>query len=143
MNLFYVEMLHFILLSHTCKHQLRDPGVTCQVEKVSIPRIPDIYLKNLLRRTNGIISKLRHFLPQPTMIQIYNALFQSHLNYILQVWAQNLPKTNRLQKLQKSALRSITFSAPFTPSLPIFRQLKISNINDLVFFLTSKLFPRH
>ena len=48
MNLFYVEMLHFILLIHTCKHQLRDPGVTCQVEKVSIPRIPDIYLKNLL-----------------------------------------------------------------------------------------------
>ena len=48
MNLFYVEMLHFILLIHTCKHQLKDPGVTCQVEKVSIPRIPDIYLKNLL-----------------------------------------------------------------------------------------------
>ena len=97
----------------------------------------DILAKKL-RRTNGIISKLRHFLPQPTMIQIYHALFQSHLNYSLQVWAQNLPKTNRLQKLQKSALRLITFSAPFTPSLPIFRQLKISNINDLVFLCNIK-----
>ena len=48
MNLFYVEMLHFILLIHACKHQLRDPGVPCQVENASIPRIPDIYLKNLV-----------------------------------------------------------------------------------------------
>ena len=60
MNLFYVEMLHFILLVHTCKHQLRDPGVTCQVEKVSIPRIPDIYLKNLLyveKVVKGLVVK--------------------------------------------------------------------------------------
>ena len=81
-----------------------------------------IMLAKKLRRANGIISKLRHFLPQSTMIQIYHALFQSHLNYSLQVWAQNLPINNRIQKLQKTALRLITFSAPYTPSLPLFQQ---------------------
>ena len=77
-------------------------------------------LAKKLRRTNGIISKLRHFLPQLTMIQIYHALFQSHLNYGLQVWGQNLPKNNRLQMLQKTALRLITFLTSRTPSLPLF-----------------------
>ena len=46
-----------------------------------------------LRRANGIISKLRHFLFLKTMVQVYHALFQSHVNYGLQIWAQNYPKT--------------------------------------------------
>ena len=72
------------------------------------------------------------------MIQNYHALFQSHLNYSLQVWAQNLPINNRIQKLQKTALLLITFSAPYTPSLPLFQLSKISNIKDLVFLLNIK-----
>ena len=95
-------------------------------------------LAKKLRRANRIISKLRHFLPQSTMIQIYHVLFQSHLNYSLQVWVQNLPITNRIQKLQKTDLGLITFSAPYTPLLPLFQQLKISNINDLVFLSNIK-----
>ena len=72
------------------------------------------------------------------MIQIYHALFQSHLNYGLQVWGQNLPKNNRLQMLQKTALRLIAFSTPRTPSLPLFQQLNLFNINDLVFLSNIK-----
>ena len=50
-----------------------------------------------LRQANGIISKLRHFLPLKTMVQVYHALFQSHINYKLQIWAQNLlKKTNSI-----------------------------------------------
>ena len=82
-------------------------------------------LAKKLRRTNGIISKLRHCpLPQSTIIQIYHALFQSYLNYGLQVWARNLTITNLLQKLQKTAPRIITFSAPFTPSFTSFSAIK-------------------
>ena len=84
-------------------------------------------LAKKLRRTNGIISKLRHFLPQSTMIQIYHALFQSHLNYSLQVWAQNLPITNRLQKLQKTALRLIT-SKLFSQTLRNESPVAVSNV---------------
>ena len=45
-----------------------------------------------LRRSDGIISKLRHFLPLKTRVQTCHALFQSHINYGLSIWAQNLPK---------------------------------------------------
>ena len=58
-----------------------------------------------LRRPNGILSKLRHVLPLKTMVQTYHALFQSHINYGLNIWAQNLPKNNRQQTLQKLAIR--------------------------------------
>ena len=51
-----------------------------------------------LRRSNRIISKLRYFLPLKTMIQTYHTLFHSHINYGLNIWAQNLPKNNRLCK---------------------------------------------
>ena len=92
-----------------------------------------------LRRANGILSKLRHFLPLRTMVQIYHALFQSHVNYGIQVWAQNLPKNNRIQTLQKIAIRLMTHSPPHTPSLPIFRQLNILKINVLVYLSNIKL----
>ena len=50
-----------------------------------------------LRRSNGIISKLSYFLPLKIMVQTYHALFQSHINYGLNICAKNLPKNNRLQ----------------------------------------------
>ena len=69
-----------------------------------------------LRRANGIISKLRHFLPLKTMVQVYHALFQSHINYGLQIWAQNLLKKKQILCLQKSAIRLMTFFPLQTPS---------------------------
>ena len=92
-----------------------------------------------LRRANGIISKLRHFLPLKTMVQVYHALFQSHVNYGLQIWAQNLPQNNRIHSLQKSAIRLMTFSQPQTPSLPLFRQLNLFKINELLYLSNIKI----
>ena len=92
-----------------------------------------------LRKANGIISKLRHFLPLKTMVQVYHALFQSHVNYGLQIWAQNLPQNNRIHSLQKSAIRLMTFSQPQTPSLPLFRQLNLFKINELLYLSNIKI----
>ena len=53
--------------------------------------------KNLcskLSRANGAISKLRHFVPMTTLIQIYYALFFSHLNYSCQIWGQTFNRKN-------------------------------------------------
>ena len=66
-------------------------------------------LASKLQRANGVISKLRHFLPLESMISIYHALFNSHLSYAAQIWGQNLPTTSRLSKLQKTAIQLITF----------------------------------
>ena len=72
------------------------------------------------------------------MVQTYHALFQSHINYGLNIWAQNLPKNNRQQTLQKLAIRLMTVSPPQTASLSLFRQLKLFKIIELLYLSNIK-----
>ena len=43
-------------------------------------------LSNKLSRANGILSKLRHYAPFKTVLQVYYAIFYSHLTYGCNVW---------------------------------------------------------
>ena len=64
-----------------------------------------------LAQTNGILSKLRHYVPQKTCISVYFSLFYSFILYGSLAW-QFTSKTNlnRVLILQKKYLRIITFS---------------------------------
>jgi hypothetical protein len=86
-----------------------------------------------LRRANGALSKLRHYLPQHILINIYHAIFNSHLRYACELWGQcDSIHTHRALVLQKHALRVISFSRFRSASSPIFSSLKILKIFDLV-----------
>ena len=65
-------------------------------------------------------------------------LFQSHVNYAIQVWCQKICVNNRLIK-QKTAVRLITFSNPIAHSAPLFNQLQLNTLNELVFIENVKL----
>ena len=86
-----------------------------------------------LRRANGALSKLRHYIPLKTLVNIYHAIFSSHMRYACQVWGlcDNVA-CHRILTLQKCALRLITFSAPRSPSNPIFSDLGILKFFNLV-----------
>ena len=84
-----------------------------------------------LCNANGVISKLRHYLPKSVLLTVYYAFFSAHATYSCQVWGQNL-SNSKILKLQKTALRLLTFSDFKHPSKPIFHQLGILNIVDLV-----------
>jgi len=45
-------------------------------------------LASKLRRANGLLSKIRHYVPKNELVSIYHALFSSHLTYGVQVWGQ-------------------------------------------------------
>ena len=63
-------------------------------------------LSSKLRRANGALAKLRHFVPPKTLISVYHAIFNSNLNYGNKIWGQNQNSvTNRIFILQKSAIR--------------------------------------
>ena len=50
----------------------------------------DCHIKEMnakLSRTNGILSKLRHYVPKKTMLSVYYALFYSHMTYGSLVWS--------------------------------------------------------
>ena len=46
-----------------------------------------------LSRTNGILSKLRHYVPKKTMLSVYYALFYSHMTYGSLVWSLTTQKS--------------------------------------------------
>ena len=43
-------------------------------------------LSNKLIRANGILSKVRYYAPFKTVLQVYYAIFYSHLTYGCNVW---------------------------------------------------------
>jgi len=86
-----------------------------------------------LARANGIISKLRHYVTTKTLVNIYYALFHSHLQYGCQLWGLTDNTTSKpIFILLKKALRLITFNNSRCPSSPLFSDLKILKIFDLV-----------
>jgi len=89
-------------------------------------------LSSKLSRANGILSKLRHYVSTKTLINIYHALFNSHLQYGCQLWGLSNIASKPIFILQKRALRLMTFSNFHQPSSPLFSDLKILKICDLV-----------
>ena len=69
----------------------------------------------------GAIKRVKPFVPQSTLLSIYNSLVKSHFDYCSLVWG-NCGKTssNKLQKLQNRAARVITSSSYDVVSIPCF-----------------------
>ena len=90
------------------------------------------FVMKKLSQVNGIISKLRYFVPQKTLILIYYALFQSRLTYASEVWKfTSRTKLDKIFNLQKKCLRLITFSPNLSSSSLIFKSLRILKVDDL------------
>jgi Reverse transcriptase (RNA-dependent DNA polymerase) len=90
-------------------------------------------LSKKLAKANGLLSKIRHFVDDVTMKSLYHSLFHTHLTYGCLTWGfagENL--LSRIFKLQKKALRIITFSDFKDPTSPLFSQLRIPKLNDVI-----------
>eukprot|EP00111_Clytia_hemisphaerica_P010587 TCONS_00030955-protein len=84
-----------------------------------------------LRRANGAISKLRHYVPIHILLTIYHAIFASHVCYASQLWGLcDNTITYRILTLQNTALRLMRFSEPRTSATPLFAELKLLKIFD-------------
>ena len=90
-------------------------------------------LSKKLSRANGILSKLRHYAPLETCLQVYYALFYSHLNYACNIWGltteENLKK---IEVLQKKCIRIMTFSEFDSHTNPLFVDLKLLKVRDII-----------
>ena len=73
----------------------------------------DYHLNQLgkkLSRANGIIAKLRHNAPIKTCIQVYYAIFYSHLIYGCLIWGLTSEKNlNIIRILQKKVYSNNDF----------------------------------
>ena len=65
-----------------------------------------------LSRANGMLSKIRHYVPNNIIYSMYYAIFSSLMTFSSIVWGQVLNfNNNRISILQNKALRTITFSS--------------------------------
>ena len=86
-----------------------------------------------LSRANGILSKLRHYVPNNTLLQVYYAIFYSHLFYGCAIWGQAIDNSiDKIRKLQNKCVRIITFSDFRSHSLPLFHSLNLLKVDDII-----------
>ena len=76
----------------------------------------------------GVMYKPKNVLPEYILLILYNALISSHLNYELFVWGI---KADRLEILQKKAVRIVTKSNFIAHTDLLFRQLNVLKIQDM------------
>ena len=106
------------------------------------PHINELTKK--LRRSNSMLSKIRHYVDKNTIRSLYFSTFSPHINYCCQIWGQKGNyHLNRILSLQRSALRIINFK-PFhsdvcylyrSSNVPIFT--KLVQISNLMFVFDS------
>ena len=103
--------------------------------KIHIDNVP-----TKLSKTVGLIAKLRHFVPQHTLLNIYLALIFLYLSYGLIVWGQ-ASKTHltKILVLQKKFLRFIFFAHREFHAIPLFIDENILPISFLYFKSVSYL----
>ena len=93
------------------------------------------YINNLtskLKRANNLLAISRHYVPRHFILQMYYAQFYSHLTYGCQLWGEKLKIDSPLHTLQKKAIRLITFSDFNAHTGPLFKELKIIKIKDII-----------
>ena len=95
----------------------------------------DFHISNIaykISRTVGIISKIRHYLPETALLKIYYALINSHLLYGLIIWGSTFPTyLQKLITLQNKAVKFICAAKFCDNSSPYYKRLKILKLKDL------------
>ena len=91
-------------------------------------------ISNKISRALGGMCKLRTFLNQIMLINLYHSIFYSHIVYSIQIWGNaGVSELNKFFIIQKRAVRLLTnnFTTSNLPSdLILFLKLDILKIND-------------
>ena len=91
------------------------------------------YISRKIAKSIGILYKCRHYLDLATLKNLYYSFIYPYISYGALIWGSNYKtKILPLHILQKRALRVITFSDSRTPSRPLFQNLEILNVFEIV-----------
>ena len=86
-----------------------------------------------IKRSIGILSKLRYYVGLSILIKLYYALVYPFLIDGIITWGNTYPTTIQpLSVLQKKAVRIMTFSKFDEHSSPLFKKLNIIKLSDLI-----------
>ena len=98
------------------------------------------YISKKIKRSVGILSKIRHYVPLAILSQLYYTLIFPYLSYAATTWGNTYLTTLKpLTILQKKAVRLICFAEFNEHSSPLFFKLGILKLSDVI-FLQNALF---
>ena len=90
-------------------------------------------LSKKVSRGIGVLSKIRYYVNRKILHQLYYSIIYPFLTYGLSIWGNTYSSPLKpLITLQKRAIRTITFSKPDEHSEPLFMELVILKLTDLV-----------
>ena len=90
------------------------------------------HISKIVSKYNGIIRKVRQFLPLTSLVTLYNTLVLPYLSYGALIWAD--PNNSNLESLfllQKRVIRTCTNSLWLAHTDPLFSSLHTLKINDI------------
>ena len=153
---------NFLLSEYYCRAPNRSGSFTISMGNVILKRVETVkylgvmldhnvtwcdqieYLSTKLARSAGIFSKLRYYLNTNTLIQMYHALFNSHLQYGILCWGSTFETyLNRLQVLQNRAIRNMMRAPRFFRLDNYFLNLRILKVRDLYNLEVAKFMHSH
>ena len=86
-----------------------------------------------IRRSIGLLTKIRFYVSQKILIQLYYAIIYSHLSYgLIASGSASQTSLKPLVTLQKKAIRIMTFSKFDAHSSPLFKATNIVKFIDLI-----------
>ena len=92
------------------------------------------FVASKVSKTLGILSRLRHFIPANTLMNIYRSLILLYLSHGIVVWGQAAQSNlDKLLILQKRALILIQFAPYRSHAIPLFSRYNVLPINMLYF----------
>lgn len=97
-------------------------------------------ISNKISQTTGIMNQLKRVLPTTILKMLYTSLILPHFNYGVLCWGVSC---ERIFKLQKKAIRIITKSKFNAHTSPLFRNLHLLKIGDIVTLQQLKFYYKH
>ena len=97
-------------------------------------------IANKISKNIGVLNQLKHYLPMQTLRTLYCSMIQTHLNYGNLAWGI---ECNRLNKLQKRAIRTICLSKYNDHTEGLFKERKLLKFSDLVLLNSLKFFYKY
>ena len=89
------------------------------------------FLESKISRSVGILTKLRFFLPQETLLQLYHSLVHSQLTYGIIVWGStHTTYLQKLQVLQNKALKVVCNVSFLNSAKLLYKKLNILTIRN-------------
>ena len=91
------------------------------------------HVRAKLSRVSSMISKIRYFVNEQCLLNLYYSFIQSHINYNLLNWTSTHPSCIKVIELKvKSAVRLISFKNRYEHTVPLFLKHKILPLDGMI-----------